>query len=213
VDSLPWGECERLVFVGLAEHEKDFGLSARIHAWYGGGPKLEFVFLPGVTGGQAETVLAGREYIQPDKPLLIFNIDTAFHSPTLARVLANPANDGVLGAFDSDEARFSFAAVDATGQVTQVAEKVPISNHALTGLYHYRRAGDFLAVADEAIKKNERVKGEYYVAPLYNALIARGRKFVLDRCTSHYILGTPAELQTFLAQPTETVKHQLPAAS
>ena len=212
VDSLPLSLCRRLVFVGLAEHEQEFGLSTRIRDWYGDGPQLDFVFLPGVTGGQAETVLAARPFIAPEKPLLIFNIDTAFHSSTLAGALADDDNDGVLGAFDSGEARFSFAAINKAGQVTKVAENVPISNNALTGLYHYRRAGDFLAVADEAIKKNERVKGEFYVAPLYNALIVQGRRFVLDRCQTHYILGTPAELAIFLAQPTEQVRRELPKA-
>jgi dTDP-glucose pyrophosphorylase len=213
VDSLPLSLCERLIFVGLAEHEKQFNLATRIREWYGHGPRLEFVFLPGVTGGQAETVLAAREHIPLGKPLLIFNIDTAFHSPTLARALTATNHDGILGTFESDEARFSFAAVDAHGQITRVAEKVAISRNALTGLYHYRLAGDFLAVADEAIKKNERVKGEFYVAPLYNALIAQGRRFVLDRCETHYILGTPTELESFLAQPTEQVIHQLAPVS
>jgi len=212
VDSLPLSLCERLVFVGLAEHEQEFGLSQRIRAWYGGGLPLDFVFLPGVTGGQAETVLAARPYIDREKPLLIFNIDTAFHSTTLAQALADDKNDGVLGAFESEEARFSFAAVDSAGQVTKVAEKAPISRHALTGLFHYRRASDFLTVADAAVKKNERVKGEFYVAPLYNALIAQGRRFALDHCQRHYILGTPEELATFLAKPTEQVMRELPAA-
>jgi dTDP-glucose pyrophosphorylase len=209
VDSLPLHLCKRLVFIGLAEHEKDFSLSTPIRQWYGGGPRLDFVFLPEVTGGQAQTVLAARKSIPTEEPLLIFNIDTAFHSSTLVRTLTAPNNDGVLGAFASREPRFSFAAVDGTGVVTRVTEKEPISEHALTGLYHYRRAGDFLAVADDAVKKDARVKGEFYVAPLYNSLITEGRRFTLDHCRAHYILGTPAELQAFLALPAEEVRRQL----
>ncbi len=209
VDSLPLAACEWLVFIGLAEHEREFGLSGQIRRWYGGGPRLSFVFLPGVTGGQAETVLAARTSINPEKPLLIFNIDTAFHSPTLAQTLADTANDGVLGAFASREPRFSFAAANENGIVTRVTEKEPISEHALTGMYHYRRAGDFLAVADAAVKHNQRVKGEFYVAPLYNALIAQGRRFVIDACDAHYILGTPAELEAFLARPAAEVRAKL----
>lgn len=209
VDSLPLSLCQRLVFIGLAEHEKEFSLSTPIRQWYGGGPKLDFVFLEGVTGGQAETVLAARPFIPVEEPLLIFNIDTAFHSATLARALTANNNDGVLGAFASREPRFSFAAVDRSGVVTRVTEKEPISDHALTGLYHYRRAGDFLAAADNAIKLNQRVKGEFYVAPLYNTLIADGRRFALDHCATHYILGTPTELQVFLSLPAEEVRHKL----
>jgi dTDP-glucose pyrophosphorylase len=209
VDSLPLPLAERLIFIGLAEHERGFALAAKIRAWYGRTCNLKFVFLPGVTGGQAQTVLAARDLIAPEKPLLIFNIDTAFHSPTLARALTAD-NDGVLGAFTSREPRFSFAAVDAAGRVTRVTEKEPISEHALTGLYHYRRAGDFLAVAGAAVREDQRVKGEFYVAPLYNPLIAQGRRFVIDACDSHYILGTPAELAEFLALPTAHVRRDLP---
>jgi hypothetical protein len=41
--------------------------------------------------------------------------------------------------------------------------------------------------------------GEFYVAPLYNKLIHRGHRFVLDSCQRHWILGTPAEYEEFLA--------------
>jgi len=211
VDSLPLSLATRIIFIGLADHEREFNLSAQIRAWYSRGPSLLFHFLPDVTGGQAETVLAAAESIPPEEPLLIFNIDTAFHSPTLARVLQDRTNDGVLGAIASTEPRFSFAAVDSNGQVTSVTEKEPISPHALTGLYHYRRADDFLAVAGAAVQGNDRVKGEFYVAPLYNSLIASGRRFVLDHCRAHYILGTPAELQAFLALPAEQVAANLGA--
>jgi dTDP-glucose pyrophosphorylase len=210
VDSLPLNLAKKLIFIGLAEHEREFALAAKIRGWYRGPLSLEFIFLPGVTGGQAQTVLSAHDLIPPDKPLLIFNIDTAFHSPTLARALTAADNDGVLGAFTSREPRFSFAAVDESGRVTRVTEKEPISDHALTGLYHYRRAGDFLAVAGEAVKRDNRIKGEFYVAPLYNPLIAQGRRFVIDACERHYILGTPAELEDFLALPGERVRRDLP---
>ena len=199
VDSLPVSLCKCFVFVGLEEHERGFNLSRRIRQWYAWVPRLEFVFLPAVTGGQAETVLKARSHIDPDKPLLIFNIDTAFHSSSLSRALTDQDNDGVLGAFLSHERRFSFAMVNDAGWVTRVAEKDPISEYALTGLYHFRRADDFLEVADDAIRRNERVNGEFYVAPLYNSLIARGMRFVIDQCDSHSILGTPEEYRTFCA--------------
>jgi dTDP-glucose pyrophosphorylase len=209
VDSLPWTACEKMIFIGLAEHEAAHGLAANIRQWYSGGPRLEFVFLPGVTGGQAQTVLAARPLIPSEKPLLIFNIDTAFRSRTLATVLAADGYDGILGAFADTDPRFSFAAVDATGGVTRVAEKEPISSHALTGLYHFQRAGDFFHAASSAIERDQRVKGEFYVAPLYNSLITQGRRFVLDHCETHYILGTPAELHAFLALPSQLVIRRL----
>src|SRR5579862_1079847 len=63
VDSLPLALCQRLVFIGLEEHEKTFGLSQRIRSLYGDRFRLEFLFLPDVTGGQAETVLYAKPFI------------------------------------------------------------------------------------------------------------------------------------------------------
>jgi dTDP-glucose pyrophosphorylase len=129
---------------------------------------------------------------------MIFNIDTAFSAPDLSALLLDDKHDGLLGAFDSCEPRFSFARVGEDGYVTEVREKVAISNHALTGLYHFASTQDFLDVAAKALEYDEREMGEFYVAPLYNQLIARGAKFRIAPCRDHWILGTPAEYQQFL---------------
>ena len=197
VDSLPLEECDQLIFVALQEHEDAFGLSEYISDWYREAAPLDFIFLPDYNCGQVETVLAARSLIEPDEPLLIFGLETAFDSPTLKGLLADEMNDGVLGTFGSTDPRFSYAATNAQGIVTRVAVQEPISDHALTGLFHFRRAQDFLEVATEAVKANARTKGEFYVAPMYNALITRGYRFVLDACADYRSIGTPEEVAEF----------------
>lgn len=158
--------------------------------------------IDGLTGGQAETVLAAQAHID-ERPLLIYNCDTAFHSPTLADLLTDPARsrDGVLGSFAGRGSHWSFARLDPQGRVLETAEKQRISPHCLTGLYHFQRGSDFLNVARPACAaaRAARAAGaadtpEVYVAPLYNALIAQGRHFVLDPVAQFWPLGTPAEL-------------------
>lgn len=78
-----------------------------------------------------------------------------------------------------------------------------ISNHALTGLYHFKKAEDFIETAEHHFSNNIRVNNEFYIAPMYNYLIEKGRKFVIDEVSEHFILGTPAELQTFLNAPVK----------
>jgi len=197
VDSLPVELADVLIFVALREHERDYQIESRIRDLYGHRSSLAFFFLDQVTGGQAETVMKAAEAINPEQPLIIFNIDTMFSSPTLKGNLLRDDVDGVLGSFPSEEPRFSFAATDEAGYATLVTEKEPISKNALTGLYHFRRAGDFMDVASEAIKNNLLMKGEFYVAPLYNTLIERGARFILDPAPVHHILGTPGEYEAF----------------
>ena len=197
VDSLPLEMASLTTFVILREHEAAHQMEARIRELYGLSTPLAFVFLDEVTRGQAETVLRASSLIEPDRPLVIFNIDTMFHSPTLKSSLQRDDVDGVLWCFHSLESRFSFAAIDSEGAITWVAEKEPISAYALTGLYHFRRAADFLETAAVAISQNQLTKGEFYVAPLYNQLLARNARLILDHAPIHHILGTPQEYAEF----------------
>ena len=161
-------------------------------------PSLHFIFINKLTRGQSETACLAKHIVDPTLPLLIFNIDTQFSSNTLQEKLKQRNIDGVLGAFHSEENRFSFAAINEDGFVTRTAEKEVISANALTGLYHFTNPTEFFEAAQAAFEKNETTKGEFYIAPLYNHLIAKGRKLIVDVADEINILGTPEELQLFL---------------
>ncbi|KKW30914.1 MAG: Nucleotidyl transferase [Candidatus Uhrbacteria bacterium GW2011_GWD2_52_7] len=93
--------------------------------------------------------------------------------------------------------KWSFARTGPGGLVEETAEKVQISDNALTGFYHFSRAGDFFEAAAAAVAAGETARGEFYVAPLYNRLIAAGRRFVLDPVSELVPLGTPEEVAAF----------------
>jgi len=77
--------------------------------------------------------------------------------------------------------------------VLATAEKRPISDLCCTGLYHFARADDFRqALAAERMAPS---MSELYVAPLYNHLIAAGRRV-------HYRLIARDEV-TFCGAPEE----------
>jgi hypothetical protein len=53
------------------------------------------------------------------------------------------------------------------------------------------------------ISANDRVNGEFYVAPVYNQLIERGGKFGIfnigdDQGTGMHGIGTPEDLELFI---------------
>jgi len=210
VFSLPLELSAKIFFIALKEHEKEFGLAGFLEkklapvlpakAW-------ELALLDGPTRGQAETVLAIRGLVPPGGGLAIYNIDTSFSSPTLAARLASPAarRDGVIGAFKlgGTDPKWSFARVDAGGAVAETAEKVQISDNALTGFYHFSRAADFFETAALAVRGGETTQGEFYVAPLYNKLIASGRRFVLDTAGRFLPLGTPEDVAILKARSGE----------
>ena len=199
IDSLPLNLCSRLIFVAQQKHEDDFRLSEKIRSIYGDRVKsMHFKLIDKLTRGQSETACLAKDLVDLSKPLLIFNIDTQFSSSSLERNLLRKNIDGVLGAFYSLEPRFSFAALNDEDFVIKTAEKEVISSNALTGLYHFTYPKDFFEAAESAFAKNETTKGEFYIAPLYNYLIAKGRKLIVDVADEVNILGTPEELEFFL---------------
>lgn len=198
VDSLPLGLCTKLIFIGLSEHKDHWKVDELIELKYGDKYNVCQIYIDEPTRGQSETVLLSEELLEPENPLLIFNIDTAFKSSGISKNLLRKDIDGVLGTFVADSPKYSFAKIDHNNYVTEVAEKVVISNNALTGLYHFNKASDFIYSAKDAIKNSEFVKNEFYIAPLYNKLIAKGKKFILDSVDEYNVLGTPEELKLFV---------------
>jgi dTDP-glucose pyrophosphorylase len=203
MDSLPLSLAKKVIFICLDEHLRDLSLERDIRTRYA---ELDpvIVSLDHVTQGQACTVLEAREHLDPDQPLVIFNADTYVRS-TIADRLRHTKVDGMLQVFEAPGDKWSFARTDASGRVVETAEKRRISNWATTGLYHFARAKDFLVHTDAMIAADERERGEFYVAPVYNRLIAAGAHVAIDVADEVWVLGTPEDLADFEARyPTRT---------
>ncbi|AYC99592.1 capsular biosynthesis protein [Neorhizobium sp. NCHU2750] len=162
------------------------------------------------TDGQATTVARGLEVggVSPDEPITIFNIDTiysGFEQPDLSK-FANVA--GYLDVFVGDGDHWSFVRPKHTdeniGEALEVTEKVRISNLCSSGLYQFASAATFMNEFD-AIRNRpvaELQGHERYIAPLYNAMIQKGKTVVYRVMDADNIKfsGTPAEYRHFLTQ-------------
>jgi dTDP-glucose pyrophosphorylase len=192
----------RFIFICQAEAVARYDLRQRLEAWAPGGAVVELDY---VTDGAACTVLTAEAHIDRDQPLMIANSDQ-YVDIAIDDYLAELDRrelDGLIMTMDADDPKWSFAAVDEHGLVTRVVEKQPISRHATVGVYNYRRARDFLDGAREMIAKDLRVNGEFYVAPVYDQMIARGARVgvysVGAEDAGMYGLGIPADLERFVA--------------
>jgi len=197
IDSLPLNLSSNIIFVILEDVLRQYKIDKQLEKII---TNNNFDILPikKVTGGQAETVLLSAPFIELDKDLVIYNIDTYFQSSTLeVQLLSNEKYEGLIGYFHDTDPKWSFAATSDDGFVTKTTEKVPISDIALTGLYHFSKAKSFFDVAEYAIKNKITSRGEFYVAPLYNILIDRGMKFVLNYAETFVPLGTPEDVRKF----------------
>ncbi len=204
--SLPLDMAQKVIFIYFKEHQKKYNVSKFIRdVVITDYPFLKnrylIIWLNKVTRGQTETVLSAKKYINNEIPLVIYNIDSYFQSSRLRQRLFNvyyQGIDGVLGVFRSRGHRWSFIKVNKNGFVIKTTEKKPISNLASTGLYTFTKGKDFVKAAEYAVKNNLTIKGEFYIAPLYNILIKERKRFIVDFAEEFWCLGTPKDLNNFL---------------
>jgi dTDP-glucose pyrophosphorylase len=199
IDSLPLELCTNLICIILETHCDEFELDEFLKKKYDNRNfQLHIHKVKTVTRGQAETVYISKDLWDFNLGLVIFNADTAFYSSYLSRVLDNHPFDGVVCCFNSNEDRFSYAKLDDnSGFIIETAEKVVISNFALNGFYHFSKPRDYTEAFEHAVFNDLKIRGEFYVAPLYNYLIQNGKQFILHSVDRNFILGTPEELKLF----------------
>jgi hypothetical protein len=160
--------------------------------------------LPAPTSGQAETVDQGlaKGDIADDSALTIFNIDTfrpGFRFPSEAWWARS---DGYLEVFRGAGENWSYVrpSLVNSGEVEETAEKRAISDLCCTGLYHFARVGDFRTAL--AAERRRPSSHELFVAPLYNHLIAAGRRIHFARIEAADVVfcGVPAEYEALRAR-------------
>lgn len=187
----------RLIFVILKEHDDKFKLGETIKRTH---PESQVLVIDNLTEGQAETVLKAKKYINNFNRLIIYPNDTLSENSHLKEIIENAKVDGAIASFEIDfkDERYSFVKSDQNNNVIEVAEKKQISNSISTGLYYFKKGSDFVSAAEEMIRKDIRIKGEFYVIPVYQILLERGKRIKNYSCERLDILGTPEELQSFL---------------
>jgi dTDP-glucose pyrophosphorylase len=194
----------RYVFICQNAHIQEFGLREKLEAW---APGAAVIGLDGLTEGAACTVLTAREFIDRDQPMMIANSDQYVDIDINPYVneIGQRGLDGLIMTMQADDPKWSFAGLDENNLVTGVVEKEVISSHATVGIYNFASGKDFVAAADRMIEKNLRVNNEFYVAPVYNEMIADGAKVGIYDIGSEgsgmYGLGIPADLDLFLSLP------------
>ena len=196
LQSLPLELSKNLIFICLADLLENSDFEKQVDTIYS---QYNTTIIPirEVTDGQAATALKAEQYIDNQEGLIIFNIDTYFISATLRKKIHKPVEtDGVISVFWATGSRWSFARTDERGHVLEVAEKKAISNYATTGMYHFSKGHNFISAAHLMIDNDQRVNNEFYVAPIYNILIQKGYKFIIDLASKVFPMGTPADLES-----------------
>ena len=131
--------------------------------------------------------------------ILIFNIDTLRPNFRLPQNLNLDKIDGYLEVFKGEGEQWSFvkASDEKLCKVAKTAEKERISSLCSSGLYYFRKSEEFLSIFKTMQEKNKLEKGEFYIAPMYNALISQNADIRYELIDLNQILfcGTPSEYE------------------
>jgi NDP-sugar pyrophosphorylase family protein len=211
IDNLRPRAEHRFVFLCLREHLDHYQLGDQLRRW---SPGCIVLPVDAVTEGAACTVLCARAEIAPDCPLMIANCDQWVDIDIDAYLgeMEKRDADGLIMTMRSTDPKWSYVRLDESGWVREVAEKRVISDHATVGIYNYRRGSDFVSAAEAMIARDERVNGEFYVAPAYNAMIAKGSRIATFDVgmagDGMYGLGVPGDLEAFEKLPVSDRVHR-----
>lgn len=190
----------RFVFLCLAEHLAAYGLRALLARL---APGCEVLPVEKLTDGAASTVLLARDLIDCGEPLMIANSDQLADADMEAYLSAADGLDGLIMTMRASDPKWSFVRLGPGGLVAEVAEKKVLSGEATVGVYNFARGSDFVRAAEEMRRKDLRVNGEFYVAPVYNELIAGGKRVGIYNVGAEfdgmYGLGIPEDLRRFEA--------------
>jgi len=201
IDNLRPKSEHRFIFICRKEHDKKYNLTKHLSEW---APGCIIIFIDGVTDGAACTVLEAKKYINSDNQLMIANSDQYIECSIDDYIdsLNRRDIDGLIMTMKSNDPKWSYVGLDEENMVTHVVEKKVISNEATVGIYNFKNGADFVSSAEDMIAKNQKVNGEFYVAPTYNILIGFNAKIgvynVGEEGSGMHGLGTPDDLNSFL---------------
>lgn len=187
------------VYIVRKEHYDQYNLKSFLSLLT---PNCTIIQVDEVTQGAACTTLLAREHINNSNPLIIANSDqfVEWNPSDFYYKMVETKADGGIVTFEATHPKWSYAKINQSGNVMEVAEKDPISNLATAGIYYYRRGSEYVKYAEQMIQKEIRTNNEFYVCPIFNEFIGDSKTIKTFNVSAMFGLGTPEDLEYYLTK-------------
>lgn len=159
----------------------------------------EIIKLDNETKGAACSAMMAVEYIDNNEALIISNADQLFDI-NLQLVIENLKNyDAGVITFESIHPRWSYVRLNEKNEVTETAEKRPISKNAIAGFYYFKKGKDFVSSSCNMIKKDASVNGLFYIAPCLNEMILENKIISIYKIDNdkYHTFYTPSKINEY----------------
>jgi NDP-sugar pyrophosphorylase family protein len=197
-----------LVFVVCADHVRQFQIDDVLRQYF---PECRLVTTPVVTPGQACTVRLAVDELDPHEAVLVAACDNShlYDADALERVTSDENFDCLIWTYRHDsrvlrrpEAHGWVRTRGNTTHVEHVSCKRPLSttpmeDHAITGCFWFRNAGQMLAAIDAQVATTERVGNEFYLDETPNVLLRQGANVGVFEVDKYIGWGTPDDLEDY----------------
>ncbi len=194
--SLPLRPGDQLIFLSQKSFPQKETTESLIHSFCKKQQvSTHFIYLEHFTRGQAETAALAHPFVLHER-IAIFNNDTYFKCSSLDQLIHESDVKFLAPCFKASGHEWSFFKTQGDGplfSVSEVTEKVRISDWCSTGFYYFADKNNFFDLIQGELEKKSQT--ELYIAPLYNHFINNSVK-VVD-CEEFKPMGTPQQIEKF----------------
>ena len=201
-----------LIFIILKEHDDQHAIEKGLHEIYS--DAIRVIILPALTRGAAETAYQAKSFVAPDEDIIISDSDHYFDGTLFAQAIEKSRGTDVAGIIPvfvppaDNIPRWSYSLTEEGGtRIIDEGEKdrslMEAGAYANIGAYYFSQSRFFFDTFENVERENkmsgEEGKKEFYVAPLYKELLDGGKHLEAAVLPEVWGLGTPADLEYFLA--------------
>jgi dTDP-glucose pyrophosphorylase len=146
--------------------------------------------------GAADTVYRAREIWKDERDVVVVDCDIYAVSNYQKEGWQEVDADGSVLVFRSGDPMKSYVKLER-GLVVDAAEKEPVSDLAIGGIYHFRSGAVLVDAIEAQFESGDRVGGEFYVSGALRRYIERRPRVRVVRADAHFDLGMPEGVVEF----------------
>jgi hypothetical protein len=177
-----------LVVTILQEHEEQFRVSQGIADALGSRPRMVVLNKP--TRSQAETVACTLRELTLSEPFLIKDSDNTFELTNIAQDYNYICVDSLNNHDTINPRNKSYLQVDHRNVITNIREKVVISDLFSVGGYFFRSPQQFLEFYDRLLTNTADWQRELYISDVIGSMILEGVPFQARNVVGYEDWGT-----------------------
>ena len=198
---------DQWIFVCRKEHIVEAKIDRELRKHF---KSTDIIALDHLTEGQACTCLTAKGILDPNANLTIGACDNAmiYNQALFESEISSSGVDALIWTFRQNPAvlqdprMYGWVDADVSGRVRRLSVKMPISDqpmndHAVIGAFTFKRACDFVDLAESMIRANRRIRNEFYVDEVMNVAVEQGLSVKVFEVQHYICWGTPRDLETY----------------